>query len=87
MQTLSPHPLKQYRESRQLSQAKIARQLGVTQGTVAHWERGIREISTDNALTIEERFNIPAEKLCKTLIRYEELKARRLQQKNLPYAT
>lgn len=77
MQTPSTHPLKQYREEHKVSQAKVARQLGVTQGIVAHWEHGIREISTDNALIIEERLNIPAEKLCKTFIRYEELKARR----------
>lgn len=73
------HPIKQYRERHGLSQEAIARQIGVTQGIVWRWEKGIDEITADRAVIIEEKLGreLPAEALSATIQRYEELKSRR----------
>jgi transcriptional regulator with XRE-family HTH domain len=36
------HPLKRYRERRQLSQDELAKLLGVTKATISRWESGLR---------------------------------------------
>lgn len=75
----STNPIKRYRKRHGLSQTAIARQIGVTQGIVWRWEKGIDEITADRAIAIEEKLGeeLPAEALSPTIQRYLDLKSRR----------
>lgn len=42
MKSLSPSEIREIREQTGLSQAKLGQLLGVTGGSVAHWESGLR---------------------------------------------
>jgi len=50
---VTPQELKRIRASLGLTQAQFAKQVGVTQNTVARWETGIRGISEPAARLIE----------------------------------
>ena len=41
---MAPRELKEWRERNGLSQAKLAKALGVDVMTVSRWERGVREV-------------------------------------------
>lgn len=73
------HPIKQYRDRHGISQATLAQSIGVTQGIIWRWEKGIDEITAERAVSIEEKIgsDLPAETLSTTIQRYEELKYRR----------
>jgi transcriptional regulator with XRE-family HTH domain len=75
----SAHTIKQYRERHGLSQEAMAKQIGVTQGIVWRWEKGLAEITADRAVIIEEKIGgeLPAEALSTTIQKYEELKSKR----------
>jgi transcriptional regulator with XRE-family HTH domain len=59
------HPLKAYREAQSppLSQAALAKQLGVDRVTVARWEIGKRRIDTSSLPEISAKTGIPAKEL------------------------
>ncbi len=45
--------LNEYLESESVSQTELAQRLGVTQGMVWQWLRGVRRISAEKVLAIE----------------------------------
>lgn len=49
--------LHDYLESESISQAVFAKRVGVTQGMVWQWLRGVRRVSAEKVLTIEEATN------------------------------
>jgi DNA-binding transcriptional regulator YdaS (Cro superfamily) len=51
--------LKEYLAARGMSQAALARELGVTQGAVGHWLRGASAITAERAIQIEAVTGIP----------------------------
>lgn len=51
--------LKYLRESRNLSQNKLAEMIGVNQTTIARWEDDNRTPNLDNAIDVSETLNIP----------------------------
>lgn len=59
------HPLRAYRERQDppLSQAGLAREIGVARATVHRWENGDRSIDTDLVPQISEKTGIPAKEL------------------------
>lgn len=59
------HPLKKYREDQKppLSQAELARQLGVARPTVNRWENGERQIDVDLVRGVSAKTGIPARDL------------------------
>jgi transcriptional regulator with XRE-family HTH domain len=69
--------LKEWREAKDLSQAKLAGRLGVTDVTVGRWERGEALLSTDvmgaiaEALDIEPQdlFRLPSQPSADELLR------------------
>lgn len=46
--------LHDYLKSEKVSQAKLARRVGVTQGMVWQWLRGVRRVSAEKVLALEE---------------------------------
>lgn len=64
------HPLKAYRDSQEpkLSQADLARLLGVGRPTVHRWETGTRKPDVELLPTITEKTGIPARELRPDLI-------------------
>ena len=72
MQT--PHPLKTYRTTQtpKLSQAGLAKKLGVARLTVLRWETGERKIDPSKIPTVAERTGIPAKELRPDLIEEHE---------------
>jgi len=70
------HPLKTYRKSHvpALSQAELARELGVSRLTVTRWETGERKIGPSLIPTVAEKTGIPAKELRPDLIeKHEEI--------------
>ena len=61
----SIHPLRAYRKRQQppLSQAGLARDLGVTRVTVHRWENGDRSIDPGLVPSVSEKTGIPATEL------------------------
>lgn len=59
------HPLTAYRTSQEppLTEADLARKLGVGRAAVNRWEKGARKIRTDLVLMVSERTGIPAKDL------------------------
>jgi len=55
--------LKDLREERGISQAKMAKEIGTYQQTVARWEKGITEPDTEMLVKICLFFNISADYL------------------------
>jgi DNA-binding transcriptional regulator YdaS (Cro superfamily) len=45
--------LHDYLKSEKISQAELARRLGVTQGMVWQWLRGVRRVSAEKVLALE----------------------------------
>lgn len=68
------HPLKAYRATQtpKLSQAALAKQLGVSRLTVLRWEAGQRKIETTRLPEVVERTGIPAKDLRPDLIAEHE---------------
>jgi transcriptional regulator with XRE-family HTH domain len=66
----SIHPLRTYRESQEppLSQADLARRLGVGRPTLHRWETGARKPDVRLLPTITEKTGIPARELRPDLI-------------------
>ena len=48
------HRIKDLREAKGLTQEQVAQQLGVTQGTIAHWESGARTPTLSNMVKIAD---------------------------------
>ena len=70
------HPLKDYRQNQtpKLSQAALAKDLGVARLTVIRWENGERKIDPSLLSTVAEKTGIPAKDLRPDLIEdYEKL--------------
>ena len=57
------HPLTIYRTRHNLSQAKLARLLNVSNATVCRWEAGNRKVDRDRLRDIAERTGIPVRDL------------------------
>lgn len=55
--------IKELREARGLSQADLARELHVTQQTVAHWESGTRDLKTGAIASLAKFFDVTADYL------------------------
>lgn len=55
--------IKELRESRKLSQAALARQLGISQSTVAMWENGENKPKHDKLMKLCEFFGVSASEL------------------------
>lgn len=51
-ETIDPRVLRSYRETQGLSQAELARQLGVHYSTVSRWEAGNRPVPAHIALAL-----------------------------------
>lgn len=68
------HPLKAYRgaQSPRLSQAGLAKKLGVARLTVLRWETGERKIGPSLIPTVTQRTGIPAKELRPDLIEEHE---------------
>jgi DNA-binding transcriptional regulator YdaS (Cro superfamily) len=49
--------LHDYLKSEEVSQAELARRLGVTQGMVWQWLKGVRRVSAEKVLALEEATN------------------------------
>ena len=48
------HRIKDLREAKGLTQEQVAQRLGVTQGTIAHWESGARTPTLSNMVKIAD---------------------------------
>lgn len=57
------HPLMAYREQRQISQAKLAEELGVTRASVSRWESGSRKPKRGLLPKIARKTGIPIDEL------------------------
>jgi transcriptional regulator with XRE-family HTH domain len=68
------HPLKAYRETQtpKMSQAALAKRLGVARLTVLRWETGERKIDPSNLPAVAEKTGIPAKELRPDLIAEHE---------------
>lgn len=65
------HPIRAYRERQRppVSQAELARMLGVTRGTVCRWESGVRLPHEDMLPIIAEKLHIDPGVLRPDLVR------------------
>lgn len=70
----SVHPLRTYRLSRtpKLSQAGLAKKIGVARLTVLRWETGERKIDPSKLSQVTEKTGIPAKELRPDLIEEHE---------------
>lgn len=61
----SSNPLKTFRENQtpRLSQAGLAKLLGVSRPTAHRWETGARKIGPDSLSTVSEKTGIPKRQL------------------------
>lgn len=68
------HPLKAYRKTQapRLSQAGLAKKLGVARLTVLRWETGERKIDPSLIKNVTEKTGIPAKELRPDLIEEHE---------------
>lgn len=68
------HPLRTYRKSHNpvLSQADLARALGVSRLTVTRWETGERKIGPSKIPVVTKKTGIPAKELRPDLIEEHE---------------
>ncbi|MBS6476063.1 MAG: helix-turn-helix transcriptional regulator [Clostridiales bacterium] len=55
--------LKQLREERNLTQAQLAKELDVSQGTIGNWERGIREPDFKTVKMLADYFEVTTDYL------------------------
>ena len=55
--------LRELREARGLSQRKLADAIGVTPGTVALWELGLRNLSMQNLIALADLFGCTIDRL------------------------
>lgn len=53
--------LKKARKEAGLTQVELAEMLNVTQGTIANWERAVREPDIETIRTIAEKLKVPVE--------------------------
>lgn len=68
------HPLKTYRSTQtpRLSQADLAKELGVARLTVLRWENGERKIDPSLIPAVTEKTGIPAKELRPDLVEEHE---------------
>ena len=57
------HILKILRKSHYLTQEKLAKKFGVTQQTIARWEKGLTEPSIKQLRQLSEYFNVSVDEL------------------------
>lgn len=50
----APMKLSKYLSSQKVSQTELARRVGVSQGMVWQWLNGVRQVSAEKVLTVEE---------------------------------
>lgn len=50
--------IKLHRERRGLTQTELADRIGVTESTICKWEKGMREPSLINAISVADSFNM-----------------------------
>lgn len=55
--------LKQLREERNLTQAQLAKELDLSQGTIGNWERGTREPDFETVKTLADYFEVTTDYL------------------------
>jgi transcriptional regulator with XRE-family HTH domain len=55
--------LRRVRESRDISQVELAKQLGVTQSNVSEMERGIRSVTTDLAVKLARTLRVSTDEI------------------------
>ena len=57
------HPLKTYRDKREITQEALGKELGVTDVTISRWETGARKIDDELLPMVSEKTGIPKSKL------------------------
>jgi transcriptional regulator with XRE-family HTH domain len=57
------HPLRSYRDERDMTQDALAKELGVTSITVSRWETGARRIDGSLLDLVSEKTGIPKREL------------------------
>ena len=57
--------LRKLREYNGFSQSDLAFELGVSKGTIQHWEHNRRQPSAVNAYKLSSAFGVPLDYLCK----------------------
>lgn len=63
--------LREFRKSKDLTAAEVAKKLGIAESTLRSYENGTREIDGDTAVLIESRLGIPREDIRADLFRRE----------------
>ena len=58
---------------KQLTQEKLAKELGVVQGMVGNWIREKNKVSPEKAIMIEEKFGVPCEEFCEILGKVKQM--------------
>lgn len=56
---MDTNPLKAFREAQEISQAELARLLGVSRPTAHRWETGVRKIGPNSLAAVSEKTGIP----------------------------
>ncbi len=72
--------LKYLRETKGLSQNKLAEKIGVNQTTIARWEDDNRVPTIDNAIDVSNALNIPLEVLLGKDLRFDNAEVVKLEQ-------
>lgn len=62
------HPLRRYRDGRNLTQEALAKELGVTPVTVSRWETGTRKVDLPLVPKVAEVTGIPPRELRPDLV-------------------
>lgn len=57
--------IQHYRVRKGLTQAELAKRVGVTQQAVANWELGVRNPTIQKALKVADALGVPLEKIIK----------------------
>jgi transcriptional regulator with XRE-family HTH domain len=60
---MDTNPLKAFREAHEISQAELARLLGVSRSIAHRWETGDRKIGPNSLAAVSEKTGIPKKEL------------------------
>lgn len=60
---MSAHPIAVWRKAQDLTQADLAKKLGVKRTTIARWETGARKIDQELLSSVSKKTGIPASQL------------------------